>query len=264
MQSARTLLTFVARAENRVDALLAVADGPKARASIQEETDIPRATLSRILADFRDRDLVSRDGHDYVITPLGEVLATELRSTVDAVAAVLTLTDVREWLSLEFFDFPVERLADADVIVPSTPDPTAPIRRAETLLAEAERVRFVANSMIPGCLEAVWRAVTDDRQTLEWVSAPAALDVIAADPVLTRQSRDVLESPNASGFLHGEGFPQAMFVVDELVFAPVSDGAGTVQGHVETDDEVVRSWAEETIDGYVEVAEPIDVGVLTT
>lgn len=263
MQSARALLTFVARAENRVDALLAVADGPATRPTIQEETDIPRATLSRILADFRERDLVVRDGHDYAITPLGEVLASELRDAIEAIAAVLTLAEVREWLSLEAFEFPVSRLADADVVVPSTPDPTAPIRRAETLLAEAERVRLVANSMIPGCLEAVWGAVTADHQRLEWVTTPDALSVVADDPTLARWTRDLLQSDSATGYVHEEGFPQALFVVDGTVFTPVSDDAGTVRGHVETDDDVVRAWAEETIDGYVEAAAPIDVGVLT-
>jgi predicted transcriptional regulator len=257
------LVTFVTRAESRVDALLSLSEEPRTRPDLQEETGIPRATLSRILADFRERELVVRDGHEYGLTPLGELLANEVGSLLDSVAAMQRLADVRQWLSVESFDFPVERLADADVVVPSRGDPTAPIRRAEELLAEAGRVRVVANSMIPGCLEAVWREVTAGRQTVEWVATPDALDVTAADPELSRRTRELLESANASGYVHPDGFPQALFVVDDTVFTPVTDEAGTVQGHVETDDDVVLAWAEETIDGYVREAEPLEADVLS-
>lgn len=263
MDSGLDLVTFVARAPNRVEVLVTIAGAAGTRSELQEATGIPRATLSRILADFRDRDLVHREGHEYAVTPLGKLLADELGSLFEAVEALTTLGNVRQWLSLEAFEFPVERLADADVVVPSTPDPTAPIRRAETLLAEAGRVRLVANSMIPGCLEAVWRAVTAGHQTLEWVTTPDALAVVADDPTFARWTRDLLQSDSSAGYAHEEGFPQALFVVGETVFTPVSDDAGTVRGHVETDDDVVRAWAEETIDGYVEAAAPVDVGVLT-
>lgn len=262
MDSSLELVTFVTRAESRVDALLAMVAGPATRRDLQEATGIPRATLSRILADFDDRELLVRDGHEYGLTPLGELLAAELRSLFDSVEAMRTLQDVRQWLSMEAFDFPVERLADADVVIPTTQDPTAPIRRAEELLAGASRVRLVANSMIPGCLEAVWREVTAGRQTLEWVGTPAALEVVADDPELSRWTRELLESGDASAYLHDGGFPQALFVVDDIVFTPVSDDAGTVQGHVETDDDVVLAWAEETIDGYVREAEPVSAEAL--
>lgn len=258
MGSAIDLVTFVTRAENRVDALQALSDGRKTRPELQEETAIPRATLSRILADFRDRELVVREGHDYTLTPLGELLSAEIGSLVDSIRAMQRLDDVRRWLDVDEFGFPVDRLADADVVVPSTQDPTAPIRRAEELLGEASRVRLVANSMIPGCLEAVWHAVTAGRQTLEWVGTPAILEVVADDPELTRWTRELLESDNATASVHADGFPQALFVVDETVFTPVSDEAGTVQGHVETEDEVVRAWAEETIDAYVREASPVE------
>ena len=264
MEEPLELVTFVMRAENRIEALLALAAGPRTRPELQDNTGIPRATLSRVLADFRDRDLVRRDGHEYATTQLGDHLAAELESLLEGIAAMGTLQNVREWLAVDDFDFPVERLADADVVVPSTGDPTAPIRRAEELLYRAARARVVANSVIPGCLDAVWRAVTEGRQTLEWVGTRAALEVVRDDPELTRQTRELLESGNASAYVHDDGFPQALFVVDATVFAPVTDDAGTVQGHIETDDETVLTWAEETVDAYVREAEPLASEVLTT
>lgn len=263
MADALDQVAFLARSENRVEALLALDSGPTTRPDLQDRTGIPRATLSRILADFRERDLATRTGHEFALTALGELLADEVGSTLDAVEAVQRLEAVREWLSMDAFEFPVGRLADADVVLASAEDPTAPIRRAEALLRDASQVRLVANSMIPGCLEAVWRACTTGRQTLVWVSTPTALDVVADDPELARRTRELLDSENAAGYVHEAGFPQALFVVDETVFAPVKDDAGTVRGHVETGDPVVREWAAESIDAYVAAAEPLGPEVLT-
>jgi predicted transcriptional regulator len=251
------LVTFVARAENRVEVLLSLSTAPVTRPELQEATDIPRATLSRILADFDDRELLYRDGYEYVLTPLGELLAAEIGSLLDSVEAMQRLEDVRRWLSIDEFDFPVERLVDADVVVPSTPDPTATIRRMEELLGEARRVRLVANSIVPGCLEALWREVTAGRQTLAWVTTPAALEVVTDDPELTQWTRELLETEDASVYVHEDGFPQVLCVVDETVLTPVSDETGSVQGHVETEDEVFRSWSEEAIAAYVREAEPL-------
>lgn len=258
------LVSFLVRAESRVETLSALADGPATRAEVQERTGVPRATLSRVLADFRERDLAERTGHEFSLTTLGELVAEELLSLVDAVGAIQRLERVREWLDVGGFGFPVERLGDAAVVVPSESDPLAPARRAEELLAPADRVRLVANSVIPGCLDAVWRAGVAGRQTLEWVTTPDALDVVAADRELARQAGDLLESTDAAGYVHADGFPQALFVVDDLVFIPVKDDAGTIQGHVETDDPVVRDWAEEAIDRYVAEAEPIGVEAIAT
>jgi len=262
MDHSLKLVTFVTRAENRVEVLRSLSTAPATRPDLQEVTDIPRATLSRILADFDDRELVYRDGYEYVLTSLGELLAAEIDSLLHSVEAMQRLEDVRQWLSIDEFDFPVERLADADVVVPSTQDPTAPIRRVEELLGEARRVRIVANAMVPGCLEVMRREVIAGRQTLAWVTTPAAFEVVADDQELTQWTRELLEAGDASVYVHEDGFPQVLCVVDETVLTPVSDESGSVQGHVETQDDVVRSWAEEAIDAYVREAEPLEAEAL--
>jgi hypothetical protein len=105
--------------------------------------------------------------------------------------------------------------------------------------------------------------VTAGRQTLEWVATPAGLEVVAADPALSRRTHDLLESTESRGFVHEAGFPQVLCVLDETVLTPVSDEAGSVQGHVETDDDVVRTWAGKAIDAYVREAEPLEAEALT-
>lgn len=264
MESPINLVSFVTRAGSRIDVLLALASGPQTRPDLQEETDIPRATLSRILADFRERELVTRDGHEYGTTPLGDLLAAELRSLFESVAAMGTLQTISQWITIDEFDVPFERLADADVIVPERADPLAPIRRAEELLVDASHVRVTAHNMVPGCLEAVWRAVTEGRQTFEGVLTLGAVETVANDPEMTNQARELFTSEDATGFVHPDDILPLIFVVDDLVWIAVTDDAGTIQGHIETTDETVRTWAEETVDAYKREAKPVEEAVLTT
>lgn len=257
------LLTFVTRAENRIAVLRALSTGPHTRPDLETATDIPRATLSRILADCRDRDLVTRTDHEYDLTPLGSVLLGEFESLLETVTAMQTLQTVRDWLAFDEYDIPIERLSDADVIVPEPSDPMAPVRRAEELLAMASEARILAYNMVPGCLEASWRAVTDGQQTFEGVLTARALETMLEDPTMASQGRELLTADNAQGYLHSDQTLPLVFVVDDVVFLAVVGDAGTIQGHIETTDSEVRQWANETIDRYVAEAEPLGEKRLT-
>lgn len=264
MNSAIELVSFVTRAENRVTVLLALASGPKTRPALQDDTGIPRATLSRILADFRDRELVRRDGQQYHSTELGDHLADGLESLFESVEAMETLQTVRQWLSIADFDIPVQHFADADVILPEPTDPLAPIRRAEELLTDGTRAGVAAHNMIPSCFEVIWRAVMDGRQTVEIVTTPDAMRVADEDAAMTEQARDLLASENASMFVHGDDVLPALIIVDDVVFLAVADDTGTIRGHVESTEGPVMEWAEATFDTYKREAEAVSSDRLTT
>lgn len=263
MDSPIALLTFVTRAENRIAVMQALAENPKTRAELEEATDIPRATLSRILADFRDRDLVRRESHEYALTQLGRIFIRELESLLETVGAMWTLQTVRRWLEIDEYDVPVDRLSTAEVIVPEPTDPMAPVRRAEELLARASRVRLLAYSMVPGCLEAVTRAVTDGRQTFEGVLTPGAVETMVDVPEMAAQARDLFADDNATGYVHPDETLPLVFVVDETVFIAVVGDTGTIQGHIESTDETMIRWANETVDEYVREAQPLRSDMLT-
>lgn len=257
------LVSFLTRSENRTAVLFELADGGRSRADLQETTGIPRATLSRILAQLRDRDLVTREGHDYRLTPLGTYLATELRSLLDATGALGSLQRLRQWLPFEETDIPLAQLVGAEVLEPSETDPLAPIRRAESLLASGGSVRLTGNSVVPSCLEIVRDRVVAGEQTFECVVSPDAVAVLAADPVLREQSETLIAAPDATLLVYHGRVPSALFVVDDVTFFAVTDDAGAIQGHVQTDDPEVRAWARARIDQYAEAAEPLTERGLT-
>ncbi|WP_372910211.1 hypothetical protein [Salinigranum sp.] len=51
--------------------------------------------------------------------------------------------------------------------------------------------------------------------------------------------------------------PVILTIADETVIIGAVDGGGRPQGVIVTDDESVRTWAEETVDGYLAAADPM-------
>ena len=80
-------IAFLASSPNRVATLEALTAGPHKRSDLQEAIDASRSTVKRTLNGFQERRWVNRVGQEYVITPLGELVAarfTTLLETIDA------------------------------------------------------------------------------------------------------------------------------------------------------------------------------------
>ena len=258
MRPSFELVSFLARAESRVDALLTLAAGPRTRPELEDETGIPRATLSRVLADFRDRDLVSKDGHRYRVTPLGGLLAVELESLFESVESTRALQTLSGWLPLENLGVDFERLASAEVTLPTPVDPMAPVKRAASVVEGSDRVRTFCYSVVHAPILAALRGVTGRGQRLEGVIAAGVLDVVAADPDLAERARELFESGSVDLYLHDGGIEPQLIIADRTTMFLVTDEEGAIQGLVETDDKAVLPWAEELFESLRAEAEPVE------
>jgi predicted transcriptional regulator len=260
MRPSFDLVSFVTRAENRVDVLLTLASGPQTRPELEDETGIPRATLSRILADSRDRDLVSRDGHRYRVTPLGVLVASELETLFESVETMRALQTLSGWLPLEELDVEFERLAAAEVTLPRPVDPMSPVKRAASVVEGADHVRTFCYSVVHAPILAALRGVTGRGQRLEGVIAAGVLDVVAADPELAERARELFESGNVDLYLYDGGIEPQLIVADGTTMFLVTDEEGAIQGLVETDDEAILPWAEGLFESLRAEAEPVGPG----
>lgn len=263
MEGAYELLSFIARSSNRLTTLRALADASAPRAEIQAQTDVPRATLSRILADFRDRDIVERTGPDYDLTPLGERLVVELDrllATLDRLRALQTLAD-----GLPLADLGVDLFAvdDLTVTLPTHIDPMAPVGRAAEVVEAADSVRGFCYSLLHAPILAMTRDIVESGSRFEGVISAAVLDVVASDPELVEPLRELLATGQAEVFIYDAGIETQFIIADGAVLFLVNDADGTVQGTVETGVSGIQSWAEERFDRYRELAEPIDPDALS-
>ena len=257
------LVSFVARAESRIAALRALDDDPMTRPDLQEATGIPRATLTRILADFRDRDLVRRVGHEYRLTPLGNRIAAELSRTFDAVDAMQALQRLADWIPLEELAGTLDDLTEVTVTNPTPVEPNAPLSRAAEVIESADRIRLFCYSVDHAPILATFRGVTEQEQEIVGVVAEGVLEVCARDPELVDAARELFTATNAQLHVYaGDRRPQLLIVDGRTLFV-VTDDHGAVQGLLEIDDDTVLPWAEETFQAIVGESRPVDTDAVT-
>jgi hypothetical protein len=68
-------IEFLSRSPHRVRALRTLRAGPADRDDLRAATEASKATVSRLLNEFEDRNWVVRDGHEYELTDPGEAEA---------------------------------------------------------------------------------------------------------------------------------------------------------------------------------------------
>lgn len=257
MESAFALVAFLARSENRVTVLDALQDDPSTRPALQEATGIPRATLSRILADFRDHGLAERDGHRYALTPLGGHLAGELAAMFSSIDSMRALQAVAEWLPLDTLDVDVTELDNVEVTLPTPIDPMAPVKAAAAVIDDVEFVRGFCYSVLHAPILAECRNVIERGHRFEGVIAAGVLDVIAGDPELAERMSGLLTQGAADVYvLEGSIEPQ-LIIADDITMFLVADEEGAIQGLVCIGDEAVLPWAEETFESIKREASPL-------
>ena len=257
------LVAFVMRSENRLAVLSQVADRPATRTNLQEATDIPRATLSRILADFRERDLLDREGRTFVPTVLGVRLARELEELFAAVEEATALQTVATWLPREDLDVALADLEDVRITLPQIADPMAPVRRAATVVGGADTVRGFCYSVLHVPILAETAAVVREGRTFEGVVARAVIDVIGADPELRAAVSDLAGSGRATLWIYEGPIGPQFIVADEVVAFLATTGDGAIQGLVETPDARLRRWADRTFESYRSAADRVDPARVT-
>lgn len=258
MESSIALVSFVTRAESRIDVLLTLATGPQTRPKLQDETDIPRATLSRILADFRDCGLATREGHQYQTTPLGDLVAAELQTLFESIESTRALQTLAEWLPLDDLGIDFDRLATAEVSLPTPIDPMSPVKRAAAVVEDAEHVRTFCYSVIHAPILAALRGVSRHGQHVEGVIAAGVLEVVRDTPELAESAQELFESGDVELYIYDQGIEPQLIIADGRTMFLVTDEEGAIQGLVETDDDAVLPWAETTFESLKREADPLD------
>lgn len=251
------LLAFVTRSENRVDALRALADGPATRVELQNATGIARPTLSRILADFRERDLATRESYTFAVTPLGESLASGLVELLDTIETAQAIQAVAAWLPLADLDVAVGDLDPVSVTLPTPTDPLAPVERAARAIEGVEHVRAFCYSVVHAPILAECRNVTDRGSRFEGVVAATVLEVVADQPELRERVRDLVAAGSAELSVREGAIEPQLIIAGRTTMFLVTDDEGSIQGLVEIGDEAVLPWAEATFESLRAEAEPL-------
>lgn len=241
-------IEFLARSVNRIDALRALAERPRSRTELQVVTGASSSTVCRLLREFDARNWVDRDGHRYRTTELGGFVAAEFEGLVGRMATERTLYEIARWFSFEPA-FDLTCLADAEITLPSRSDPFAPIMRVGELVGSAARLRVLTYNFPESCFVPMWQAVMNGTQQCDLVTTPEAIEAVAESACAPRFEA-VRDAERASVYVYDGEIPQIFGINDDVVHFGIDDEKGTPLALIETTDETVVSWAEETFDSY--------------
>ena len=249
MDSSLTDIEFLVRSPYRVAVLDALTAGPRNRDELRELTDASSPTLGRILSSFERRDWIVRTGQEYELLALGSFVAEGVLDLLARMETARKLRDVVRWLPTDTLGFDLDCLTDATVTLPSRSDPLAPMRRANELERTARRSRVLTHALPSPCLDAHWEAISTGVHRFDAVLTPGVVATMA-QPAHAPQFADVLCSQQSTVFVCDEDVPTVVGINDGVVYVGVDDRNGAPIALIETDDETVRSWAEDTFESY--------------
>jgi len=250
MESALAEIEFLARSPNRVAVLRRLAEERHTRTDLVVATGASQATLGRILRDFEERSWIERVDGGYVATATGGLVADGFFDLLDIVATETELRPIIDYLPTDAIDVDLRRFGDATITVPSGTKPNAPVGRVLDLLGGASSVRAFSHAFNEGSLSVVEQRVTAGELTFEGVFSRDAIDAVADDEGLRRRLESLLDAPGASLRVRPAEIPLAVTIADDTVHLLLRDANGVLQASVDTDDPVVRDWADERFGRY--------------
>lgn len=247
-------VSFLSRSDHRVAVLETLADGPRTRSDLHEETGISQPTLGRVLGPFQDRNWVTRRGQEYALTTWGELIVADLDRLVGTVETVQRLGEVAAYLPTDEMDFDLRTLREATVTLPTPGDSFAHVRRVEELLYGAEEVRNVVPTVAPGSLDDYQRRMAEflaGDQQVEAVVSTSVLAAMSHETVAPLMQEGLVECDRVEMYLYEGPVPCLLGVADGVAMIVALDEEGAPVGLVETENETVRSWIHARLDEYV-------------
>jgi predicted transcriptional regulator len=250
-------VAFLARSENRIAILGHLTDEePHSRDELMDASDVSRPTLSRILDDLETRTWIKQRGQTCRITSLGIWVHEEFTELLGTMETAQKLRDVIEWLPTDTLAFDLNCLTDSTITLPSQSDPLAPMNRASTLGRTADKSRLVTHAFPAPCLNAHRQAVASGRGRFHAVITPRVIETMA-EPAHESPFVDLLASERADVSVYEGDIPRVVGINDGVVYFGIDDQKGAPLALIETDDETVLTWAEETFETYRRNAAPL-------
>lgn len=249
---------FLVRSEHRIRILELLDTASRTRDYLEETTGVSRVTLGRSLGEMEDRRWISREGKYYELRPLGAYVTENITTLLDAMGVQRELQDVVRYLPTDEIDFDLGHFADARITRPSKTDTMAPLKRSATVIRTASgRLRALVAAVDPIDAEAFWEYIEASDHTDEFIFTAGALETLRADEATAERARELADAKDGVHFRYDGAVPYSLTIDDETVLLELNDGSGFVPACIESDDEVVRSWAERTYERYKRNADQI-------
>jgi len=122
---------------------------------------------------------------------------------------------------------------------------------------------MVTYTFLPEGDPAARQCFLEKGQSFEGVLDSTLVRSLLEDPASAAHLRELLTRGARIGVATGP-VPLILLIADEQVIIGAVDDGGSPQGLLVTDDEVIRTWAEETVDDFLARIEPLTPKAIDT
>lgn len=257
-------IAFLSRSANRVLILDGLTDGPFSRRTLADRTGVSRTTLDRIVNELEERGWAERtkDG-EYVATPRGRHLMRGFRPLLETVEALHRLDDAVTWLPVDELSIGLEHFSDASVFRPESEDPVETIDYFNELLQDTSEFRLLTHLAPPEPLGAtLHERISAGRMTMEGVLTDELFDYLGSAHDRSERWRSMIEA-GIDLHRHEGPIPCNLWVFDDILLIkksgpdPIDESYGVP---IASENETVRTWANELIDEWMDTATPVKAG----
>lgn len=258
--TAQESVQFLAQSPNRVAILDELDDGSvKDRYDLEEAVDATRRTILRTLDVLLEYGFIQETDDGYRRSALGGRVYREYTAFVDNVAFEDDLTTFLSDVPDDVFPFSVDRLKDSEVTVVTTGGSYAPLDRLLDLRANATRIRDLAPAVERRSVEQIAGRIEDGEDfSVEIILSPAAARAANSDGQYAPVHEATVTADGVDMFVAQSEFEIGMCIADETVAIGTMGQNSHLRALCVTGDPVVREWAHDYIDDYLEVADPLD------
>lgn len=245
-------VAYLSRSPNRIKILDSLASGPYSRRELVELTGASRTTLDRIVNELEERGWARRtnDGN-YVATATGKHLMAQVRPLIGSVEAIRRLDEAVAWLPVDELSIGLHHFSDAVVLRPEQDDPMETVDYYTELIRETTEFRVLTHLAPPVPLaEAMRDRIASGRLAAEYVLTDDIIDYLREQSDRRIRWRAIVEE-GAGVFRTPGALPCNLWIFDDVVLIkksgpePIQDAYGVP---IQSENETVRSWAEDLID----------------
>ncbi|WP_323676036.1 winged helix-turn-helix domain-containing protein [Halorubellus sp. PRR65] len=196
----------------------------------------------------RGRCIRARPGVDAIVDKFLDL--EETVATVDHLQAFL------QWTTPDAFDVDLEQLRDAEITVAESENPWAMVNAHVSQLREAEDLRLALPVAGLHGYEVLHERVLAGEATVDSVVTDGVAEAMTTDPEYAPFTADLLAADGFEMRRTSTEIPFFVGVLDDVVQVGVDEG-GEPRALLETENDVVREWARETLAAFKRTAETV-------
>jgi len=207
------------RSRLQIQILLALGDGTKTLAQLREVTGSSSQALIPKIRGLESQMLIEQNNYTYLLTPLGQVLASRITDFVRTIGSIRKHKDF--WATHDLTGIPQEflleigNLHNSDIIIDTTEDVIHVYTLYLKIVKEANHIYGASSVMSPGLAESLSNRILEGT-SVELIVGKEAADKLREEPYRENIGH-LLTYPNFKIFVAEIPFKIGLTVTDKCI-----------------------------------------------